>query len=310
MKIAVIGLGGVGGYYGGMLARKYAASKEHEIVFVARGGHLAAIKKNGLKLTTPSEEFTAVPNVATDNTENLGKFDLVLFCVKSYGLEKAAEQIRKSADPGTVIIPLLNGVDIAERIKAILPEADVLGGLVYIGSSIAGPGHVKQAGGSGQLIFGPGDPSRVENYRPVEKLLRDAGIKTDLVGDIDLALWTKYIFISSMAGLTSCFGKTFGEILDSKEDRQFLEGVLKEIEAVARARKVAFPPDIVKQTMDKVASFPHGTKTSMQRDFEKGSPTELEVITGYVLRTGKQFGIPTPLTEKIYRELSYACRAK
>jgi 2-dehydropantoate 2-reductase len=304
MKIAVIGLGGVGGFYGGMLARRYAGSKEHEIVFVARGEHLAAIKKNGLKLTTPGEEFTAVPNVATDNTEGLGVFGLVLFCVKSYGLEKAAEQIRNNIGPKTIIVPLLNGVDISERIKAVLPAADVLGGLVYIGSSIVGPGEVKQGGGSGQLIFGPKDASGVENYRPVEKLLRDAGIKADLVGDIDLALWTKYIFISSMAGLTSYFGKTFGEILESKEDKQFLEGVLKEIEAVARAKKVGFPADIVKQTMDKVAAFPHGTKTSLQRDFEKGSQTELEVITGYVLQTGRQLGVPTPLTEKIFSELS------
>jgi 2-dehydropantoate 2-reductase len=273
-------------------------------VFVARGEHLAAIKKEGLKLTTPNEEFTAVPNVATDNTDGLGTFDLVLFSVKSYGLEKAAEQIKKNVGSRTAIIPLLNGVDITEKIKAILPQADVLGGLVYIGSSIVGPGAVRQAGGSGQLIFGPKDRSKAEKYRPVEKLLRDAGIKADLVEDIDLALWTKYIFISSMAGLTSYFGKTFGEILESKEDKQFLEGVLKEIEAVARAKKVAFPADVVKQTMDKIAAFPHGTKTSMQRDFEKSSQTELEVITGYILDTGKQLGVPTPLTEKIYRELA------
>ncbi len=304
MKIAVIGIGGVGGVFGGLLARKYAGSKEHQVVFVARGEHLTAIKKNGLKLTTPNEEFTAVPDIATDNTEGLGVFDLVLFCVKSYGLEKAAEQIRKNTGPKTVIIPLLNGVDITERIKAVLPQADVLGGLVYIGSSIVGPGAVKHAGGSGQIIFGPQDAGKIENYRPIEKLLRDAGIKADLVGDIDLALWTKYIFISSMAGLTSYFGKTFGEILDSPEDKKFLEGVLKEIEAVARAKKVGFPPDVVKQTMDKVAAFPHGTKTSMQRDFEKNSQTELEVITGYVLKTGKEFGIPTPMTEKVYKELS------
>jgi len=303
MKIAVIGLGGVGGVYGGWLARKYAGSKEHEIVFIARGEHLEAIKKSGLKLITPSEEFTAVPNVATDNTGGLGTFDLVLFCVKSYGLEKAAAQIKKNAGPKTVIIPLLNGVDISERIKAIIPEAIILGGLVYIGASIAGPGVVKHAGGSGQLIFGPKDGSKVENYRPIEKLLRDAGIKADLVADIDLALWTKYIFISSMAGLTAYFGKTFGEILESPEDKQFLEGVMKEIEAVARAKKVGFPPDVVKQTMDKVAAFPHGTKTSMQRDFEKNTETELEVITGYVLNTGKEYGVPTPLTEKVYREL-------
>lgn len=303
MKLAVIGIGGVGGVFGGLLARKYAGSKEHEIVFVARGEHLAAIKKNGLKLTTPNEEFTVAPDIATDNTEGLGTFDLVLFCVKSYGLEKAAEQIKRNAGPKTVIIPLLNGVDISERIKAVIPEADVLGGLVYIGSSIVGPGAVKHAGGSGQIIFGPKDASRVENYRPIEKLLRDAGIKADLVADIDLALWTKYIFISSMAGLTSYFGKTFGEILESPQDKQFLEGVLKEIEAVARAKKVGFPPDVVKQTMDKIAAFPHGTKTSMQRDFEKSSETELEVITGYVLNTGKQLGVPTPLTEKIYNEL-------
>jgi 2-dehydropantoate 2-reductase len=303
MRIGIFGIGGVGGFYGGKLALKCGPSREHEIIFIARGDHLKAIRNKGLKLITVDGEYTAVPTLATDKLSEIGKLDLVLFCVKSYGLEEAARMIAGNIHGKTIVIPLLNGVNITERLRAALPRGTVIRGTVYIGSNIVAPGEVRQAGGSCQLIFGPDDNAEVERYRPIEDLLRKAGIKADLTADIAVPIWTKYIFVSPLAGLTSMLGKTFGEILEDPESLKMLEGLLQEIEAVARARGVNLPPDIVKASIGKVSGFPYATKTSMQRDFEKGNPIEIDIFMEYITGSGKELGIATPLHDRVYKAL-------
>ncbi|MFH1080392.1 MAG: 2-dehydropantoate 2-reductase [Pseudomonadota bacterium] len=303
MKAAIIGIGGIGGYYGGKLAAKYARG-EHQIIFVARGEHLQAIRKQGLRLMTVEGDVTAIPALATDNPRDAGLFDLVLVCVKSYGLEEAARLIKDNLHDESVVIPLLNGVNIAERLKTILPKGRILSGCVYISARIESPGVVRQVGGSCQLIFGPDQTNDVETYRPIEAFLHEAGIKAELVGDIAVPLWTKYIFIDPLAGLTSMTGKPFGAILDNLIDRTMLEGLMQEVELVARAQGVSLPGDIVEATIAKVAAFPKETKTSLQLDFEKGNPAELDIFMGYMIAAGKRLGISAPLHEKVYRELS------
>jgi len=303
MRIAVVGIGGVGGYYGGKLALAYAGSRKHEIVFIARGEHLEAIRRNGLRLITPDGEYTAVPNVATDNPEEAGILDLVLFCVKSYGLEDAARSLAGSVSKGSVILPLLNGVDITERLKALLPDCDVLNGCVYIGASIEAPGVVQHKGGSGQLIFGPDRSDDVEKFRYIEGLLKEAGIPAELATDAVLPVWTKYIFIDPLASLTARLGKTFGAILENEGERELLAGLMREVESVARAKGVNFPADIVNLTIQKAAGFPYATRTSFQLDYEKGRQTEIDIFAGYIVKAGKESGIATPLHERIYREL-------
>lgn len=303
MKAAVVGIGGVGGYYGGKLAAKYANTAQHQIIFIARGEHLKAIQRQGLRLITVEGNFTAVPALATDHPPKAELFDLVLVCVKSYGLEEAARQIQGNLHDDSVIIPLLNGVNIAERLKAVLPKGRITSGCVYIGAHIAGPGEVRQVGGSCQLIFGPDRAEDVATYRPIEAFLREAGIKAELVDQIALPLWTKYIFIDPLAGLTSLLGKPFGAILGDSKDRALMQGLMKEVEVVARAQGVPFPDDIIEATTAKAASFPATTKTSMLLDFEKGGPTELDIFTGYMVAAGKKLGIPMPLHESVYAEL-------
>jgi 2-dehydropantoate 2-reductase len=303
MKAAVIGIGGIGGYYGGKLAAKYAGAGEHQIIFIARGEHLKAIRERGLRLMTVEGDLTAMPALAIDNPRDAGLFDLVLVCVKSYGLEEAARRIKDNIHDETVIIPLLNGVNIAERLKAILPKGRILSGCVYISARVESPGIVRQIGGSCQFIFGPDQANDVDKYRPIEAFLQEAGIKAELVGDIAVPLWTKYIFIDPLAGLTSMLGKPFGAILDNPIDRSMLAGLMQEVELVARAQGVPFPEDIVEATMAKAASFPATTKTSMLLDFEKGNPAELDIFMGYMVAAGKKLGIPLPLHEKIFSEL-------
>lgn len=303
MRIGIIGIGGVGGYYGGKLALKYTGRSKHEVIFYARGAHLEAIRRDGLRLVTVDGEYTVRPMQATDNPAEMGPLDLAIFCTKSYGLEDAARAISANLGADSVVLPLLNGVDITDRLRAVLPRGEVLYGGVFISSAIQGPGIVKQVGGTGQLFFGPADPADVEKFRPIETLLKDAGIKAELSADALLPLWTKYIFIGPMAGVTSLTGKPFGDVLTDAEDRTLLEGMMKEIEAVARKKGVNFPPDIVQASLGKAAAFAPTTKTSMQLDYERGNRTELDIFTAYMVRAGRELGIPVPLHRKVYAEL-------
>lgn len=303
MRIGIIGIGGIGGFYGGKLAMTYAGKDEHEVIFYARGVHLAAIRKDGLRLVTIDGESTVRPTLATDKPAEMGMLDLVLFCTKSYGLEEAARAIAGNLREDSVVLPLLNGVDISERLRTILPKGIILYGGVFISSAIQGPGEVRQAGGTGQLFFGPADRADVEKFRPIEVLLQGAGIKAELAAAALLPLWTKYIFIGPLAGVTSMRGKTFGEVLESAEDRAIVEGMMREIETVARKKGVDLPPDIVQASLGKAAAFAPATKTSMQLDYERGNRTELDIFITYMVRAGKELGIPVSLHEEVYEEL-------
>jgi 2-dehydropantoate 2-reductase len=209
----------VGGYYGGKLALKYTGRSKHDVIFYARGEHLAAIRRDGLRLITVDGEYIVRPAQATDNPAEMGPLDLAIFCTKSYGLEDAARAVAGNVGADSIVLPLLNGVDITDRLRAVLPKGEVLYGGVFISSAIQGRGVVRQVGGTGQLFFGPANRADVEKYRPIETLLKDAGIKAELSADALLPLWTKYIFIGPMAGVTSLTGKPFGEVLGSPDDR-------------------------------------------------------------------------------------------
>lgn len=303
MKIAVMGLGGVGGVFGGKLARKYGSSGEHKIIFLARGAHLQAIRNNGLKVITPEGEFTVFPDAALDKPAEAGPLDFILFCTKSYNLEEAARSLAASVHENTVILPLLNGVDITERLKRALPGAKVLNGAVYISASLEAPGVVRHKGGAGQIVFGPERNEDLEKFRHIEDMLRKAEIKADLQKDAAVPIWTKYMFICPLASLTSMLGKGFGAIMSNPQDAVLLKGLMEEVSRIAKAKGIALPEDIVETSIEKVNAFPPETKTSMQLDFEKGSRTEMEIFTGYIVKSGRELGIPTPLNEKVHAEL-------
>ena len=302
MRIAVVGIGGVGGYFGGKVALRYAGSAEHSVVFIARSAHLAAMRKEGLLLKTVEGDFRITPDLATDDPAAAGPCDLVLVCVKEYALEQAAAGIAPLLHEKTVVIPLLNGVDIAERLREALPRGVVLSGCVYISAFIEAPGIVRQVGGSCQLFFGP-DDGKAEPFRPLEMLLKDAGIKAELTDRIGLHLWTKYLFVSPMAGVTSLMAKPFGAVMADEKGRAMVRGLMEEISALAKARGIELSPDCVEEALVKVARFPHETKSSMQLDYEKGGRTEVDLFIGYAVRTGRTLGRPVPLHEELYKAL-------
>jgi 2-dehydropantoate 2-reductase len=302
MKIAVVGLGGVGGYFGGKIARKYAGSPEHAVVFIARGEHLAAIRRGGLLLKAVEGAFSVRPDLATESPAEAGPCDLVLFCVKEYDLEPTAAGIAPLLHENTVVLPVLNGVDIAERLRSIIPRGVVLSGCVYISAFIEAPGVVRQAGGTCQLVFGP-DTGKPDRYRPLEALLKEAGIKAELSNDIAVPLWTKYLFVSPMAGVTSLTGLCFGDVMADGKGRAMVRGLMAEIECLARVKGIALPADSVERGIATVERFPPATKSSMQLDFAKGGRTELDLFIGFAVRAGRALGVPMPLHAELYDAL-------
>lgn len=304
MRVAIVGIGGVGGYYGGKLSLAYAGKGKHEIIFVARGRTLEVIRKSGLHLISTEGDFTAVPDLASFNPGEIGPLDLVIFTVKSYGLDQAASMLAGNVHNSTVVLPLLNGVNIAERLRGLLPGCSVVNGCVYINSHIKSPGVVEDKVRRNLLVFGPDRAEDVEKFRFIEQLICKADIRADLVADATAAIWTKYIFVETLARITSWKGKTAGAVMEQPEYRELLRNLMTEVEAIARAKAIELPADIVDLTMKRVASIPYATKTSMQIDYEQGSPLELDIFAGYVVKTGREVGVKTPLHEQVWRELT------
>jgi 2-dehydropantoate 2-reductase len=308
MKIAIVGIGGVGGYYGGLLAKRYFDDEDIEIVFIARGNHLEQIKKNGLNLITEKETFIVRPDLATDNPVGCGIFNCVIFCVKTYGLEESAKLLSSSINENTVVISLLNGVDNADRLSAVLNKGKIFNGCVYIGAHIVRPGVVQQAGSMNQLFFGNKSDDKIE-AKHIENILKQANIDAQYRIDIENIVWEKYVLISAFATATTFLGMTMRGIIDSKNGRELLDDLLTEVFHVSEAKRINLPKNIRKEIISKVSTFPPEVKTSMQMDSEKGNKTELETFTGYIVREAGIHGISVPTYKRIYTALKRQLRA-
>lgn len=302
MKIAIVGIGGVGGYYGGLLAKRYSDDEDIDIVFIARGDHLKQIQAKGLKLITEKETFTVRPDLATDNPSGCGIFDCVIFCVKAYDLEQSAKLLSPSISEDSIVISLLNGVDNANQLNAVLNKGQILNGCVYIGAHIVRPGVVQQAGALSKLFFGNESNKQIDG-KCIENLLKEADIDAELRTDIKHIVWEKYVLISAFATATTFLNKTMRGILDSVKGKDLLEDLLDEVLSVSKAEGIDLPNNIRQEIVTKVSSFPPTIKTSMQMDFEKGKKTELETFTGYIVNKASLHGLPVPTYQKIYDAL-------
>lgn len=302
IRIAIVGIGGVGGYFGGLLAKKYVMSDAVEIAFLARGKHLDKIKRDGLRVIKGSDEFIATPSLATSSPADIGKVNAVLFCTKSYDLETAAEQIRPCVDKDTVLLPLMNGVDAADRIRAILPGGITLEGCVYVVSRIREPGVVENLGNVQTLYFGPNDPTG-NTFSWLERIFKDAGIETTLSDQISTILWEKFIFISPIATATSLFDSSIGKVIE--ENELTLAKMVGEVSQIARARGIAIDHEIEGKTMKRLKSFPYEVTSSMHRDYLNDKPkTEFDTLTGFVVTEGKRLHVRTPEYDRASKILS------
>jgi len=302
MKIAVMGVGGVGGYYGSLLARHYAENGDVEVIFIARGQHLQEIRKNGLKMLSEKEEFLAKPDVAADDPLECGPFDVVLFCTKGYDLEDSARLVSPCVDENSVVISLLNGVNNPERLRAVLHKGKILNGCVYVAAHILRPGVIQQIGGSGKLFFG-GESDLPVDGKGIENILRAADIDAEYSRDIESIVWEKYIFICPFASATTFLDRTIGGVLDDGEGKSLLEGLLGEVIHIAETRGVNLPKNILGITIDKAFTFPHETKTSMQKDAEDRKKTEIDTFTGYIVKTARKHSVSVPHHERVYKAL-------
>ena len=301
-KIVIVGLGGVGGYYGGLLAKRFADDPSVKIYFVARGEHLKKVQQNGLTVITETGTFVAKPTLATDHVSEIGIADYVILTTKSYDLEATVDQIKPCVGENTVILPLLNGADISARIRAVLPGIEVWNGCAYIVARLNEPGVVESSGNLHRLNFGYENQTNTRLLY-FEKLLKDAGIDATFYINIKSVIWKKFFFISSTASLTSYFDVSFGALLTDEDRKITLVSLLEELLLVANSEGAEMNRNIIDKTIHQLENLPFDTTSSMHSDFRAGRNTELQTLTGIVIELGKKHGIPTPTYEKVFDKL-------
>ena len=301
-KIGILGVGAVGGFYGAKLASHYASSNEVEITFIARGENAKAIQANGLKLITAGGEVVAHPALVTSNPEEIGTIDILICAVKSYNLETSLEPLRGHINQNTVILPLQNGIDAKERIQKLFPDTEVWEGCVYIVSRLTAPGVIQVTETNNLLHFGSehGNKNRLEH---VHTLLKDAGINVNLSNNIAQKMWEKFLFISPLATITSYADQTVGFIVKNHQLITLFQSLLDELSSISYALNIQLPDDIKAKIITRINSLSPEITTSMHSDFQKHSPTELDTLTGYVVRLGEKLDIPTPTYNEMYTKL-------
>ncbi|WP_264554227.1 ketopantoate reductase family protein [Flavobacterium sp. N2038] len=297
-KIGILGLGGVGGYFGGLLAKAYSDSKDVEIVFIARGETKKAIAENGLKIITDDFETIVHPDLVSNDPQEIGVLDYLICATKTYDIEESLSALKNCITGKTIILPLYNGVDAQERIQEIFPENEVLQGCVYIISMIFAPGTIRKMGFYEKLFFGS-KTAPASKLQELQAILQHAKIESYLVKNIDETVWEKFIFISALATTTSYLNQNIGEVLTNLESKVVYIELLHEIEDVANAKGLKLPEDIVAQTIVKLEKSPREATSSMHRDLLAGKNTEVYSLTKFVVNEGKKHGIKTPLYEKI-----------
>jgi 2-dehydropantoate 2-reductase len=298
MKIAVIGAGGVGGYFGA----RFAAAGE-DVWFVARGRHLAAMREQGLKVESPLGDVHLRPTRATDRPTEIGPADLVVVAVKLWDTEAAAEAARPLLGPETGVVSLQNGIDAGDRLAAVLGERHVLLGSCQISAAIASPGVVRQVGKMAKIQLGERDnrPSaRAERLR--DALLR-AGLGAEIPADIGVAVWEKFLLVTTFGAVGALARAPIGVLRSLPETRALLERCAAEALAVGLGRGVALPPDAVSSTLAMLDRLAPAATTSLQRDLAEGRPSELEAWSGAVVRLGREVGVPTPLHEVVHHAM-------
>lgn len=301
IKIVIAGIGGVGGYFGGLLARAYAGNDDIEVYFLARGNHLSAIQENGLKVIKGEINFTAKPFLATDDVNKIGEADFIIISTKNYDLTEILAQISPCVNKKTVILPLLNGVEAVEKIRTQFPDNLVPAGCAYIVSAIKNHGVIENMGNRQEIYFGL-DHETDERLILLEDLLKSAGIEACLSDEIAKLIWEKFIFLSCIATATSYLNKTVGKLL--QDNKTYLTNLIKEATAIAKAKKIEVDENTEEKALTHYAALPFTATSSMQRDFDDHKPqTELNSITGYIVKLGKQLGIATPNFEEAYHAL-------
>ena len=297
MRIAIMGAGSTGGYFGGMLCRG-----GNDVTLIARGSHLKAILDGGLKVIRDQEEFT-VRCAATDEPSQVGVVELVLLTVKTYQNDQAIPAMLPLVGPDTSVLCLQNGIDSYQAVAADVGLEKVLPGAAYVEASVPNPGTAKQTGDVARIAFGEVDGSVSERGNRILATLEESGIPAQFERDIQKTLWTKFLFIATMSGVTTLSRETMAELMPRPEWRQVIISCMKEIATVGRMAGVDLDPQIVEQTLGYIESSLESLQSSMHADITAGKPLELEALNGAVIRVGKPLNVPTPINDVIYAGL-------
>ena len=298
MKITIIGTGGIGGYYGGLLARH-----GQEVTFIARGEHLKAIQRGGLQIKSPHGDFTIQPARATDKIAEAGPADLVLISTKTYSMQPILRDLPALAGPQTAFISLQNGINATEEIGAVVGMPHVVGGATWISAAVEAPGVIRQVSQFRRIVIGELDGQVSERVRAIAAAFAPTGVLFEVSENIQKVLWTKFAFIASVSAVSSLNRLPLGGFRQVPETRAMLTGLMREVEAVARAEGVALEADLVEKTLAFIDQSDPQIKPSMERDVENGSLFELEAIIGVIGRKGREHGLPTPIADMVYASL-------
>lgn len=294
MRVAVFGAGGVGAYFGGRLAQSGA-----EVHLIARGTHLDALRRGGLRVRSTKGDFDLhLPS--TDEPSEIGPVDYVLFTVKSHGTSAAAAQICPLLHETTAVLSLQNGLGNEETIAAQVGVEHVMGGVTYLLSTIAEPGVVVHSAGPATVIFGELDGRKSERAQQLLAALLDAGVEVTLSDDVRSAIWDKFAFICALSGMTAAVRLPLGDIRSEPESWEMFRDILREAAAVASAEGIEFSKEALDRHEEMAQGLEAGTFSSLHYDMTHNKPMELEVLQGELLRRARAHGVPVPRTEAVY----------
>jgi 2-dehydropantoate 2-reductase len=306
MKIAVMGSGGVGGFYGGRLAHSGS-----DVGFIARGRHLAAMREHGLMIESESQGDIHLQRVkVTDDPATLGVADLVIIAVKLWDTESAARAVKPIVGPGTAVLSLQNGVIKDDILRREFGDQAVIGAVGYVATHIARPGVIRQTGTLQRFIFGEYDGRRSARAEALLAALLRAGIQAEISSDIRRTLWEKYSFLVGLSATTATMRVPIGAVRANPQARAFLFDILKETVAVGRALGVALPEDYAADRLAFADSVPADMTSSMHHDLERGNPLEVDWLSGGVVELGKKAGVPTPANRAVWDILSVHARGR
>ena len=288
IKIGILGIGGIGGFVGAPLAKKYKNSAT-KIIFICRGETKTSIQNDGLLFESKGEKETIFPDLVSDNPAEIGILDVLILTSKSYSISNILNTYKDCINAETIIITLQNVVNAKEIIRKTLPEVgQIMEGCIYVASNVKKPGHIQHVGGPGKIFVGG-----KENKQLID-LLADGGLDITYVENINQILWKKYLFVAPVAAITSGYKVTFGQLLEDQNLMHILENMMIEIQSLASKNNILLTKEDIETSKDLLTKFPFESKSSLQLDFENNNQTEKKFLVDYVIENANKFGIETP----------------
>ena len=298
MKFAIFGTGGMGAYFGGRLARA-----GHDVTFIARGNTLAALRAHGLRLESPTGNFTLNPVNATDDTAQIGPVNCVLYCVKLYDVNGAAHQLLPLLRADTAVLALQNGVDVADMLAPVIGRNHILPGASYVNAHITEPGFIQHRGGAGHIDFGELDGQLSPRAQIIIDAFASAGMEARFKPDIIESLWSKFVMVCGFAGIMALTRSPIGKLRDVPVTFALMGDALREALAIARASGINLPTDYDQTLLKMAQGLEPNVKASLLEDIEHGRRLEIDWFSGTIVRLGEKLGIPTPVHRVIHAAL-------